>query len=153
MIFLQATQISWKVVRKSPGVVVFAEHPDYIAPRQLTESLTAQFGQDNFKISLRKNIYVIYVDRRVVSDEEFVSCGSFLPLRPQPQNKNEQFTNENHNRCQEDSDVAEINDIEPSRDNQGPVAKTTVALEQSLHDIKIAEKILKNARIKSLTQS
>ncbi|XXH02379.1 hypothetical protein Hte_008754 [Hypoxylon texense] len=53
---------SLKFVRKDSTHVVLTEHPDSIHPRELSESLAARFGDKQFRISLRKNIYVIYVN-------------------------------------------------------------------------------------------
>ncbi|KAI1778971.1 hypothetical protein F4818DRAFT_235663 [Hypoxylon cercidicola] len=55
-------QSSLKFVRKDSTHVVLTEHPDFIHPRDLSETLAARFGDKQFRISLRKNIYVIYVN-------------------------------------------------------------------------------------------
>ncbi|KAI1761142.1 hypothetical protein GGR53DRAFT_43205 [Hypoxylon sp. FL1150] len=53
---------SLKFVRKDSTHVVLTEHPDSIHPRELSDTLAARFGDKQFRISLRKNIYVIYVN-------------------------------------------------------------------------------------------
>ncbi|KAI1443231.1 hypothetical protein F5Y02DRAFT_394147 [Annulohypoxylon stygium] len=54
-----------KFVREDSRHVVMTEHPDYIHPRALSEELTAQYGEKQFQISLRRNIYVIYINIEV----------------------------------------------------------------------------------------
>lgn len=43
---------------------VYTEHTDRIHPRDLSDSLAARVGKGKFRVSLRKNIYIIYVDTR-----------------------------------------------------------------------------------------
>ncbi len=68
-----------KFVREDPDLelLVFAECPDCILPRELSARLVRRFGSGNFRISLQRNVYVIYVDRwapafrqNVVHDED-----------------------------------------------------------------------------------
>lgn len=66
------SQLRLKFVRRDSKHVVLTEHPDYIHPRDLAEKLAARFGDKQFKISLRRNIYVIYVNREVAG-KQFVS--------------------------------------------------------------------------------
>ncbi|KAI2462980.1 hypothetical protein F4781DRAFT_152500 [Annulohypoxylon bovei var. microspora] len=58
-----------KYVRKDSTHVVLTEHPDYIHPRDLAQELTARYGDKKFKISLRRNIYVIYINIEVAGSQ------------------------------------------------------------------------------------
>jgi len=51
-------------VRENTSVKVYTEHTDRIHPLDLSESLAKNVGKDQFRVSLRKNIYVIYIDAR-----------------------------------------------------------------------------------------
>jgi hypothetical protein len=57
-------------VRQDQSVTVYTEHTDRIHPRDLSRSLAARVGKDKFRVSLRKNIYIIYVDIRIHEDED-----------------------------------------------------------------------------------
>jgi hypothetical protein len=59
-----------KTVRQDADVWVLTEHTDRIHPRDLSDNLSARFGKDKYKISLRKNIYVIYIDIRKRKNDE-----------------------------------------------------------------------------------
>ncbi|RSL47213.1 hypothetical protein CEP51_015808 [Fusarium floridanum] len=48
-------------VREDDNVKVLTEHPDYIDPEALSRSLAIEWGEGRFRISLRRNIYVIYI--------------------------------------------------------------------------------------------
>lgn len=71
-------QFYLKFVRKDSRHIVLAEHPDNISPRELAEALSTRFGGNQFKISLRKNIYVIYVNKEATGTE-FVSESTDCP--------------------------------------------------------------------------
>ena len=60
-------------VREDEHVKVLAEHPDRIHPRALSSQLSSLVGDNHFKISLRRNIYVIYLYHRTGDD----SCVSY----------------------------------------------------------------------------
>lgn len=51
-------------VREDDGVTVYTEHTDRIHPRDLSDSLARKVGKDRFRVSLRKNIYIIYIDAK-----------------------------------------------------------------------------------------
>ena len=53
-----------KCVREDQSVTVYTEHTDRIHPRDLSDSLAKKVGKDRFRVSLRKNIYIIYVDAK-----------------------------------------------------------------------------------------
>jgi len=59
-------------IRKDENFEVLAEHPDRINPRALSSKLSSLVGRNNFKVSLRRNIYVIYLYRRT-QDDYYVS--------------------------------------------------------------------------------
>jgi hypothetical protein len=55
---------------ENQGVGVFTEHTDRIHPQDLSNDLVGQFGKDKFRVSLRKNIYVVYIDMRKSGDDD-----------------------------------------------------------------------------------
>lgn len=63
-----------KLVRDDPNYVVMTQHPDYIHPKELSQSLGRAYGDKKFKISLRRNIYVVYITKPEV--DFFVSTSS-----------------------------------------------------------------------------
>lgn len=97
------------VVRKDTHVVVFTEHPDHIGPKQLSDECLNCYGENQFKIALLRNIYVIYVLR--------------VPI------------------------------IADSDTNLGrQVSAPAEGLEVKLKDIKTAEKILRDARLRQVQE-
>lgn len=57
-------QCSLQLVRDDdPDYFVMTQHPDNIRPQDLSISLGREYGDKQFKISLRRNIYVIYITR------------------------------------------------------------------------------------------
>ncbi|KAH8659800.1 hypothetical protein BX600DRAFT_438042 [Xylariales sp. PMI_506] len=58
-----------KYVRGDSDHLVYTQHPDHIHPRELSERLLRSYGKEHFRISLRRNIYVIYVDRKVAGGD------------------------------------------------------------------------------------
>lgn len=52
-------------MRSESGFDVFTQHPDHIRPSELSSSLLDRYGQDGFQISLRRNVYIIYVKRGI----------------------------------------------------------------------------------------
>lgn len=48
-------------VREDSNVKVLTETPDRIHPRDLSNSLSYLYGEKRFKISLQRNIYLIYI--------------------------------------------------------------------------------------------
>jgi len=53
-----------RCVREDQSVTVYTEHTDRIHPRDLSDSLARKVGKDRFRVSLRKNIYIIYIDAK-----------------------------------------------------------------------------------------
>ncbi|KAI0490384.1 hypothetical protein F4859DRAFT_457922 [Xylaria cf. heliscus] len=60
-----------KFVRKDRDRIVLTEHPDRIPPRDLYAWLEQKFGESHVRVSLRRGLYVIYIDRTVVNIKEF----------------------------------------------------------------------------------
>ncbi|KAI0971598.1 hypothetical protein F4678DRAFT_433471 [Xylaria arbuscula] len=60
-----------KFVRKDRDRIVLTEHPDRIPPRDLYSWLEQKFGESHVRVSLRRELYVIYIDRTVVNITEF----------------------------------------------------------------------------------
>ncbi|KAI1118168.1 hypothetical protein F5Y14DRAFT_401295 [Nemania sp. NC0429] len=56
-----------KFVRKDRDRVVLTEHPDRIPPGDLHSWLLNKYGEPHVKVSLRRELYVIYIDRTVVN--------------------------------------------------------------------------------------
>ncbi|KAI8632603.1 hypothetical protein F5Y19DRAFT_325276 [Xylariaceae sp. FL1651] len=63
------SQYSLRVVRFDNKHVVLTEHPDRIHPRDLSTYLLDKYGESHVEISLRKNIYVIYIDRKAAEND------------------------------------------------------------------------------------
>lgn len=59
-----------RTVREDDKVLVLTQHTDRIHPQALSDNLTAQVGKSRFKICLRSNIYIIYVDIRERNNDE-----------------------------------------------------------------------------------
>jgi len=53
-----------RFVREDQNATVYTEHTDRIHPQDLSNSLAKKVGKDKFRVSLRKNIYIIYVDAK-----------------------------------------------------------------------------------------
>ncbi|RYN17518.1 hypothetical protein AA0113_g6712 [Alternaria arborescens] len=49
-------------VRQDVSVTVYTEHTDHIHPRVLSENLAKDVGTGRFRVSLRKDIYIIYIN-------------------------------------------------------------------------------------------
>ncbi|KAJ3580370.1 hypothetical protein NPX13_g180 [Xylaria arbuscula] len=60
-----------KFVRKDRDRIVLTEHPDRIPPQDLYPWLEQKFGESHVRVSLRRELYVIYIDRKVVNIAEF----------------------------------------------------------------------------------
>lgn len=58
------------LVRKDADLWVLTEHTDRIHPRDLSSRLSDAVGKERFKVSLRKNIYIIYVDMKHRENDE-----------------------------------------------------------------------------------
>ncbi len=121
-----------KFVRKDSEYVVFTEHPDHIHPWVLSKALLDNYGKDHFEISLRRNIYVIYVDSQVVGDR-FVSETIQSPEGCMS-NREKQDLNP----------AAEVLDSRADLTSRRPEAKDS---QQKLRDIKLAENVLREARL------
>jgi hypothetical protein len=109
-----------KFVRKDSEFVVLTEHPDHIHPRDLSNSLERLYGQNHFRISLRRNIYVVYIDTRVVRDD-YVS----ETMRSQEAVSNGDALNQ----------------------DSIPAATDVDQRKQRLLDIKLAEEVLREAKL------
>lgn len=59
-----------RYVRQNQTVRVFTQHSDLIHPRDLSRILSDRFGKEKFGVSLRKNIYIIYIDRRAFENDD-----------------------------------------------------------------------------------
>lgn len=66
-----------KFVRKDRDRVVLTEHPDRIPPRDLYSWLREKYGEDHVRVSLRRELYVIYIDRTVANIADFVSRSTY----------------------------------------------------------------------------
>lgn len=64
-----------EVVRNDADYLVMTQHPDYIRPHDLSQSLAHTYGDKQFKISLRRNIYVIYITKS--TETSSVSCFAY----------------------------------------------------------------------------
>lgn len=67
------SQCGLHYVRQDADHVVYTQHPDYIHPRDLSQRLVREYGGTRFRISLRRNIYVVYVDSEVARFDKQVS--------------------------------------------------------------------------------
>ncbi|KAI1187884.1 hypothetical protein F5B17DRAFT_398029 [Nemania serpens] len=65
-----------KFVRKDRDRVVLTEHPDRIPPRDLYSWLREKYGEDHVRVSLRRELYVIYIDRTVANIADFCTDAS-----------------------------------------------------------------------------
>lgn len=76
-----------KFMRRESEFDVFTEHPDHIRPSELSSSLLDRYGQDGFQISLRRNVYIIYV-KRGINDQPTVgpSNSKERSVSPNPTN-------------------------------------------------------------------
>lgn len=59
-----------KFIREDSDHVVYAQRPENIQPRVLSDSLVESYGEDHFQISLRRGVMVIYIDREEVRRRE-----------------------------------------------------------------------------------
>lgn len=114
-------------VRHDHSVAVYTEHTDRIHPRDLSDSLAARVGRNRFRVSLRKNIYVIYVDaRRCAHDDVSTVHGS-----------------------KHSADAGMQKQVAHSDDGEEPGMCTIQppTYQQRLEDFKMAQKILCTARL------
>lgn len=116
-----------RYVRQDLSVRVYTEHTDRIHPRDLSDSLAARVGKDKFRISLRKNIYLIYVDARRSEKDDVSTVRSSKSLAD--------GGTQNQDTLSDDGEERGEFTIEP---------KTH---QQRLEDFKMAEKILCDARL------
>lgn len=117
-------------MREDSDVIVFAEHPDHIRLRDLSDCLVASYGQDEFKIWFGRNIYVIYVNRGVAGDD-YVS---------KTHKAREQCIS--NGKIQNSSPV--IDRKRPKKDVQEPEIQK---YRQWLSDTKLAERVLRDAKL------
>jgi hypothetical protein len=52
-------------VREDDKTVLFTANPNNLGPHRLFEGLSQQYEQDQFKICLLRNVYLIYINRAV----------------------------------------------------------------------------------------
>ena len=64
------------LVREETNFSVWTEHSDRIHPKDLSRQLSDAVGKERFRISLRKNVYIIYVDRRRRGSDDTRDPGS-----------------------------------------------------------------------------
>jgi hypothetical protein len=114
-------------VRQDQSVTVYTEHTDRIHPRDLSRSLAARVGKDKFRVSLRKNIYIIYIDIRIHEDED---VGVSLRMKD--------FANEGMQKQDVLSDDGE---------ERGRYTIEPPTYQQRLADFKMAQNILCSARL------
>ncbi|KAK6838022.1 hypothetical protein PG990_014681 [Apiospora arundinis] len=69
------SQCGLHFVRKDADHVVYTQHPDYIHPRDLSRRLVQEYGGTSFRISLRRNIYVVYVNNEVAKCDQEAASG------------------------------------------------------------------------------
>ena len=115
-----------RCVREDQSVTVYTEHTDRIHPRDLSDSLARKVGKDRFRVSLRKNIYIIYIDAK--THEPGVVSTMYVP---------------------KDSTNKEIQNQDTHSDDGEVQAKLAIppTYQQRLEDFKLAEKILRASRL------
>ncbi|EMD84787.1 hypothetical protein COCC4DRAFT_150447 [Bipolaris maydis ATCC 48331] len=70
------SNFSLTLVREEASFSVWTEHSDRIHPKDLSRHLSDAVGKERFRISLRKNIYIIYVYRRHCRNDDNRDPGS-----------------------------------------------------------------------------
>lgn len=121
------SSICLTLVREEANLSVWTEHSDRIHPKDLSRYLSYAVGKERFRISLRKNIYIIYVDRR--------RCGNDGVSR-------EIRLVEAANGKEQNHDIVSDDEEDPREYTIGP--KT---YQERLQDIELAEKKLSSERI------
>lgn len=117
-------------MRTGSDYIVLTEHPDHIHPEALSKTLMRRYGDNQFKVSLRRNIYVIYVNKSV-ADEQLVGLPTQFPCKAsEPKNQD---------------DIRDFNNKEFG--GNLPDSYNSQGYQQRLLDTKLAEKVLRNARI------
>ena len=120
------SSVSLTLVREEADLSVWTEHSDRIHPKDLSRCLSDAVGKERFRISLRKNIYIIYVDRRRPENDSVSRAIRSVEAANGEQNRD-----------------PESDDEEGSREHTiGPKS-----YEERLQDIKLAEKKLSSERI------
>jgi hypothetical protein len=59
-----------RYLREDDNVEVWTEHTDRINSKDLSDHLSTRYGKGKFRVSLRKDIYVIYIDIRESKNDE-----------------------------------------------------------------------------------
>ncbi|EUC31149.1 hypothetical protein COCCADRAFT_28065 [Bipolaris zeicola 26-R-13] len=122
------SNVSLTFVREEANLSVWTEHSDRIHPKDLSRHLSDTVGRERFRISLRKNIYIIYVDRRNGGNDDVSRAIRSVDAAANGKEQN----------CDPGSD-----EEEGSKEQKiGP--KT---YQERLQDIKLAEKKLSSERI------
>jgi hypothetical protein len=114
-----------RCVRRDVSVAVYTEHADRIHPRELSDRLVETVGKGEFRVSLRKNIYVIYVHARRSDNDDVSIVLSFNDLADE---------------CTQKQDI--VSDNVEGRE-KCTIEPTTY--QERLEDFKMAKKILSNA--------
>lgn len=108
-------------------MTVYTEHTDRIHPRDLSNSLAAGVGKDRFRVSLRKNIYIIYIDIRTYEDNDVSELHRGEDLA--------------------DSEMQKQDTLSDDGEDRGRCTIETPTYQQRLADFKMAQKILCAARL------
>ena len=114
------------LVREEADLSVWTEHSDRIHPKDLSRRLSDAVGKESFRISLRKNVYIIYVDRRRRENDDV----SREIRSPKAANGKEQ----NRDTGSDDEEDSREHTIGPK------------TYQERLQDIKLAEKKLSRER-------
>ncbi|PVH93373.1 hypothetical protein DM02DRAFT_228376 [Periconia macrospinosa] len=115
------------LVRKDADFWVLTQHTDRIHPQDLSNRLSNVVGKERFRISLRKNIYIIYIDMKHRQNDK-------VSRATQP---GEAANGKDQNR-------------DPGSDYEEGSRGYTIGPEtykESLQDIKLAQKKLRGERI------
>ncbi|EUC43334.1 hypothetical protein COCMIDRAFT_28172 [Bipolaris oryzae ATCC 44560] len=121
------SNVSLTFVREEPNLSVWTEHSDRVHPKDLSRHLSDTVGKERFRISLRKNIYIVYIDGRYRRNDDVSRVIRSVEVAANGKKQNRDSGSDN----EEDSREFTI----------GP--KT---YQKRLEDIKMAEKVLSSER-------
>lgn len=116
-----------RFVREDQSATVYTEHTDRIHPQDLSNSLAKKVGKDRFRVSLRKNIYIIYVDAK-------------------NQNKND-VSKLHILKSSADVEIQKQDSHSDDEEEQKRLAIEPPTYQQRLADFRLAEKILCASRL------
>ena len=108
-------------------MTVYTEHTDRIHPRDLSKGLAAKVGKDKFFVSLRRNIYIIYIDERGQNNDDVGTAPSL--------EDSANATAQEQDALSDDGEKTSRPSIEPP------------TYQQRLADFEVAEKILCASRL------